>query len=430
MAAAAAAAGAGQGKDANAHVKPGGKRKPAASRSTAGPPSKVRKTTARTARTLTDAIAAQRAEHAKLKLAAEAKMAAEHAELGKWFSIQLADTKSDLPDDPEQLRKEIRALSDRPIRDFVSAGKTDENDMSPADLFITELRFAGPLPITPLAQRELITNAIAPFAGVYRGSPRAEFAIRELSLLLRLFVALGGDLNIEVSQYKWHAGDADSLVAIASSSDKALPEGLIKVAKATLGAILVTDIHSLLAVLYAGRKLRMTWCTAHRIDQPGQNLTAIDMAFVVLASNGIQTSFRGGETWKPLQQRLLHVAGEAGMFFDVPGRWPTAVEGPFVWRGDWNCDWVGSRFGEFANDHHSPFLYPEGVFRGHSDGWISAVNHQRRAYRRELPMCIQKSTNLLAVLCPLIALYAAEPLRQVPLTPVTPHLLPQPAQQP
>lgn len=385
----------------DAAIRAGGKRKtPAKGRRAAAvaqPGPKRRRAT----RDLT-----QKEEDAK-RYAEEAKRYADDARalvLTAWVDTQLLDASDDTPDTVEALRAAILALPSRPLRDEVKA--CPARLAFPVNVAETLAFPLDPDPVQCHAIVSTLGNSFhrpppvpwkyAPYASI----PIDLAAARELSLLLRLFVASGGNLNVPTirayrTETTYSCDDDPALIAqVRAAYDT--PS-----VTSTTGAELVDHPTSLAALILGGRRLGFNWAvyaTPERVDVIVH--TAVDLAFGTLFAGGISTT-HGNPDFRPLHTRLMHVAGEAGIFFGARGAPQCAnfqlLACPFSWKGDRNCAWMSWRFAEFEHHDHSPYMFPEHQY------WAFAVNQRRKAYRRNL---IQQLTLLLPPLCAIVTDYS------------------------
>lgn len=219
----------------------------------------------------------------------------------KYFKHQLTDNEHDgALDSAEELRMEIRALKSRPV--FESRNVF----ISTVQNFLETLAFQSKLPAdTDEYYAEMLYN-------LFQGPTTFE-KVHELSLLLRLFVALGGNLNIVL--YPTTGSIGALVLTEMQRAQRAAADKNVCPVRTTLAAVLISRIPMfVVVVLVCGRRLRIQWDAVSVMFRRGWNCdTMFQNAHLTLA------------TKNPLKQRgelvgvkrLFHVAGELGVLYSI-----------------------------------------------------------------------------------------------------------------
>lgn len=315
--------------------------------------------------------------------------------------LQSDDSKAD---DPAELRRMIAELHSRPVRDHfakecLEADHKAHKDTVNAAMFASNLVFPDTCEPGSVACGVLVdTLCTSTHNYIINANPIGMMShALELSLLLRLLVALGGDVNLPmyrvypcataVGHYNW---------PVALGKPEVTGEGWIHAFTTTALAAHLYEDHVALAVGMAARRLRADWetvminWTGRPVFTSGYALCTFTRESAFFRETGCTISTRDVLT------RLVHVIGERGAFFrpaldasksmedqvfgsqtQVLGRYAdsrfaTSMYEYQVRQGSFDP------FQQFANDNTSEFLFP--YLPGEFFSKVTILNRHRTEY--------------------------------------------------
>jgi len=338
---------------------------------------------------------------------AKLKLEVEKQELRSWTIAKLScDDDIRVGDTVNALCSELAALKERPL---LAIGMSLDSICDDGTTYLNTAAFR------PLCHEEnmqgyhytVISHILFFVRRARHNGHNMLWVIRELELALRLFVALGGDLNMPMCVLS----DSGTPVTISEASGRLRDRGSVHVllapASTTLAAWLVHESNEFLyAVLIAGPRLCIQWDVMYitrsfYIDWFWSCAPMFQDASMNL-ENAMRDVFGEDASDRADVKRLIALVGERGVCYSAMVR---GSDDPiYVKLRDLPNAVSNAVYRAFEDNDASPYRLPG------TDTDETRINARRNKYRSGLKLNVQRATQLLLDLCVVIESYVMAPL--------------------